>query len=63
LYDKTINGGNVLTAKTLDIIRKDIGKTGYDKLVIYGEASRLGANKLKSLSIEFKQTPYDVKGK
>jgi adenine-specific DNA-methyltransferase len=63
LHDKSIDGGNVLTAKTLDVIRKDIGKAEYDTLVIYGAASRLGASKLKKLGIEFKQTPYDIKGK
>jgi len=35
----------------------------YDKIVVYGEASRIGAVRLKALNIEFKQTPYDVRVK
>jgi len=31
--------------------------------VIYGESSRLGAEKLKALGITFKQTPYDIKAR
>jgi len=63
LHDKRIDGGNVLTSKTLSAILKDIGKAAYDKLVVYGEASRFGAARLKELKIEFKQTPYDVRAK
>jgi adenine-specific DNA-methyltransferase len=63
LHDKRVDGGNVLTSKIFDEIYKDIGGTEYDKLVIYGEASRIGAAKLKELNIEFKQTPYDVRAK
>jgi adenine-specific DNA-methyltransferase len=63
LHDKRIDGGNVLTSKTLTAILKDIGKAAYDKLVVYGEASRFGAARLKELKIEFKQTPYDVRAK
>ncbi|GAB7140301.1 hypothetical protein RsTz2092_02490 [Deferribacterales bacterium RsTz2092] len=55
LHDKRVNGGNVLTSKTLNIITSCIGNLPYDKLVVYGEASRVSKN------IEFKQTPYDVK--
>jgi len=61
LGDKTIDGGNVLTSKTLEVIKTDIGKNSYDKMVIYGECSRIGLNKLKELNIEFKQTPYDIR--
>lgn len=63
LRDKRVDGGNVLTSKTLNIILEDIGQTQYEKLVIYGESSRIGTNKLKELNIEFKQTPYDVKAR
>ncbi|MDR0529364.1 MAG: site-specific DNA-methyltransferase, partial [Zoogloeaceae bacterium] len=63
LHDKRIDGGNVLTSKTLAAIRADMGKAECEKLVIYGEASRLGAAKSKELGIEFKQTPYDVRAK
>jgi adenine-specific DNA-methyltransferase len=61
LHDKRVDGGNVLTAKTLAVIRAELGKADYEKLVIYGEASRIGISRLKELGIEFKQTPYDVR--
>lgn len=63
LHDRSVDGGNVLTSKTLSIIIKDIGDARYDKIVIYGESSRIGAARLKELGIEFKQTPYDVRTK
>jgi len=63
LHDKRIDGGNVLTTKTLEAIRNGLNKTAYDKIVIYGEASRISQAKLKELNIEFKQTPYDVRAK
>jgi adenine-specific DNA-methyltransferase len=58
LGDKTPEGGNVLTAKTLAKLPKHKGQK-----IIYGEASRLGAARLKELNIIFKQTPYDVKAR
>jgi adenine-specific DNA-methyltransferase len=69
LGDKRINGGNVLTHITLNRIMHDIdaaaGKKGkelsFDKLVIYGEATRLTSVSLEFNNIEFKQTPYDIK--
>lgn len=63
LHDKRVDGGNVLTSKTLDIIKADFGTAEYDKLVVYGEASRLGQNRMRENNIEFKQTPYDIKVK
>ena len=63
LHDKRVDGGNVLTSKTLDIIKADFGMVEYDKLVVYGEASRLGQNRMRENNIEFKQTPYDIKVK
>jgi len=56
LGDKRPDGGNVLTAKTLAALPPHEGQK-----VIYGEASRVGAARLKDLGIIFKQTPYDVK--
>lgn len=56
LGDKRPNGGNVLTHKVLASLPPFDGEK-----VIYGEASRLGSVRLKSLSITFKQTPYDLK--
>lgn len=63
LRDKRIDGGNVLTSKTLDVILNDMEHKPYDKLVIYGESSRISLPRLKALNIEFKQTPYDIKAR
>ena len=58
LGDKTINGGNVLTLPILKSL------PAYDGLkVIYGETSRLSHERLKTMNIIFKQTPYDVKAR
>jgi len=56
LGDKRPDGGNVLTSKVLSYLPSHDGPK-----VIYGETSRLGQARLKSLNIIFKQTPYDVK--
>ena len=56
LGDKRPDGGNVLTAKILAELPPHDGQK-----IIYGEACRLGAARLKDLGIIFKQTPYDVK--
>lgn len=63
LRDKRVDGGNVLTNKTLSVILEDMQHQPYEKLVIYGESSRISQSRLKSLNIEFKQTPYDVKAR
>ena len=63
LRDKRIDGGNVLTSKTLDVILSDMEHKPYDKLVVYGESSRISLPRLKALNIEFKQTPYDIKAR
>lgn len=63
LRDKRVDGGNVLTNKTLNVIFDDIKHQPYEKLVIYGESSRISQSRLKSLNIEFKQTPYDIKAR
>jgi len=56
--DKSVNGGNVLTRKTLD----QCGGEKHDGLrTIYGEGCRLSAATLRRLGITFKQLPYDVK--
>ena len=61
LHDRRVNGGNVLTCKTLEIIKDDLQGQDYERVVIYGESARLGVARLKSEKIEFKQTPYDIK--
>jgi adenine-specific DNA-methyltransferase len=58
LGDKRPDGGNVLTHKLLQALQAYAGEK-----VIYGEASRIGADKLRELHITFKQTPYDVKAR
>lgn len=63
LRDKRVDGGNVLTNKTLNVILDDMKHQPYEKLVIYGESSRISQARLKSLNIEFKQTPYDIKAR
>jgi adenine-specific DNA-methyltransferase len=62
LGDKSVNGGNVLTSALLERLRAEAG--GWrGPMVIYGEASRLGAARLKDERITFKQTPYDVRAR
>lgn len=60
LGDKRPAGGNVLTRATLATIRASAGGfTG--PLIVYGEASRVGADALRAAGVTFKQTPYDVR--
>ena len=61
LGDKSVSGGNVLTGALLASIREQAGHDG--PLTIYGEASRIGAARLKVEGVTFKQTPYDVKAR
>ena len=58
LGDKRPDGGNVLTAKVLAALPPHDGQR-----VIYGEACRISAARLKDLGIIFKQTPYDLKAR
>ena len=60
LHDRRVNGGNVLTRKTLVLIREDLGEAECDKLIVYGEATRLLRETLAAEKIEFRQTPYDL---
>jgi adenine-specific DNA-methyltransferase len=61
LGDKSVTGGNVLTGALLAHLRQLAGHDG--PLTIYGEASRIGAPRLKAEGVTFKQTPYDVKAR
>lgn len=66
LGDKRPQGGNVLTGKTLAIIRAALDKVeaGFSgQLIVYGESSRLRDSRLQSENVIFKQTPYDVKAR
>ena len=58
LGDKKPDGGNVLTQKVFDTLPPFEGKK-----VIYGEATRMNAEKLKHYNIVFKQTPYEIKAR
>ena len=53
LKDKSVNGGNVLTGKVLDVLPEFDGPK-----VIYAAACRLGEPRLRRGGIVFKQTPY-----
>jgi adenine-specific DNA-methyltransferase len=62
LGDKSVSGGNVLTRKTLGMIRATAG--GFvGRMTVYGEACRLSPETLKAEGIVFKQTPYDVRAR
>lgn len=62
LGDKSVTGGNVLTAALLRRLRADGG--GWPgPITVYGEASRLGPERLKAEQVTFKQTPYDVRAR
>lgn len=62
LGDKSVSGGNVLTRKTLDMIRASAGEF-VGPMTVYGEACRLSPETLKAEGIAFKQTPYDVRAR
>ncbi|WP_082467213.1 site-specific DNA-methyltransferase [Sphingomonas sp. Leaf25] len=61
LGDRSISGGNVLTAALLTRLRTESGWEG--PMIIYGEWSKLGAARLVETGVTFKQTPYDVKAR
>lgn len=62
LGNKSVSGGNVLTRKTLGMIRAAADQfTG--PITVYGEACRLSPETLKTEGISFKQTPYDVRAR
>lgn len=62
LGDKSVSGGNVLTAALLKRLRADSGGFA-GPMTIYGEASRLGPDRLTAEGVTFKQTPYDVRAR
>jgi site-specific DNA-methyltransferase (adenine-specific)/adenine-specific DNA-methyltransferase len=53
LKDRTVDGGNVLTAQVLALLLPHAGPK-----VIYAAANRLGGPRLQRERIVFKQTPY-----
>lgn len=63
LGDKTASGGNVLTRKTLALIRDALPEGFAGPITVYGERSALSDASLVREQITFKQTPYDVKAR
>ena len=63
LGDKSASGGNVLTRKTLAIIRDALPEGFAGPVTVYGERSALSDATLVHEGITFKQTPYDVKAR
>ena len=62
LGDKAASNGNVLTRKTLALIRA--AQDNFEgPMTIYGERIMLSEATLNAEQIEFKQTPYDVKAR
>ncbi len=61
LGDRSVSGGNVLTAALLARLRAESGWDG--PMTVYGEWSKLGAARLADAGVTFKQTPYDVKAR
>lgn len=56
LQDKTVDGGNVLTGATLDLLPPHDGPK-----VVYAAGCRFSRERLKRENIVFKQTPYAIR--
>ncbi len=63
LGDKSVNGGNVLTSALLERLKREAKGHAGGPWVIYGEATRLSAERLRALRVTFKQTPYDIRAR
>lgn len=61
LGDRSVSGGNVLTAALLTRLRETSGWRG--PMVVYGEWCKLGPTRLAEAGVTFKQTPYDVRAR
>lgn len=61
LGDRSVSGGNILTAALLGKLHAAAGSAG--AMVVYGEATRLGAARLADAGVTFKQTPYDIRAR
>ena len=59
IADRRPESGNVLTTGVWNDIRKLLPRDRRST-VIYGEASRFSASRLKDLKVTFKQIPYDI---
>jgi len=63
LADRSVDGGNVLTTKSLAIIREDLAKAHPDfegDIVVYAASTPFGVSRQAREGIIFKQTPYDI---
>ncbi len=56
LKDKSVDGGNILTSVTYDLLPKHAGPK-----VVYAAGCRFGSERLKRENITFKQTPYTIR--
>ena len=65
LGDKRPASGNVLTHAVLQSLLQLHATTPHPDapLVVYGEACRLGAERLAQANVAFKHIPYDVKAR
>lgn len=59
IADRRPESGNVLTTAVWNDIRKLLPRNRRET-VIYGEASRFSASRLKDLKVTFRQIPYDI---
>jgi adenine-specific DNA-methyltransferase len=59
IADRRPESGNVLTTALWNDIRKLLPRDRRNT-VIYGEASRFSASRLRNLKVTFKQIPYDI---
>ncbi len=62
LGEKSVNGGNVLTSALLERLKSE-AKGFAGPWVIYGEATRLSGERLRTARVTFKQTPYDIRAR
>lgn len=66
LKDRRVNGGNVLTRATLDLVKSDLARLyprkRFEKLVVFAEWSRLGQATLEAENIEFRPTIAALEG-
>ena len=65
LGDKRPASGNVLTREVLEALLALHASTSTPvaSLIVYGEACRLGAERLKQANVTFKHIPYDVRAR
>ena len=65
LGDKSTAGGNVQTREVLDALLALHASTPEPTapLLVFGEACRLGPERLKQANVKFRHIPYDVKAR